>query len=109
VLRVVGELRAALAELEVALHVAGLLEVLGILQSHDDGDLALLLGAVEVGGVTRQRKQVCVAAYEALPAGQERERVVDDLRSTRADRVMKGRDAGGAERGLFLLAERLRE
>ena len=67
VLAVVGQLRAALAELVELLDVTGLAEMLGILHAHDDGDLALLLRAVEVRGRADEREHVRVAAGVTLP------------------------------------------
>ena len=108
VLRVVGELRAPLAELVKRLHVLRLAEVLGVLQAHDDADLALCLGAVQIGHLADEREQVRMAADEALPGREERQRLFDDLRTTRADRIVEAGDAARAEHRLFLLGQRPR-
>ncbi len=106
VLRIVGELRTTLSELVEHLHVLRLAEVLGILQAHDDADLALRLGAVQIGRLADEREQVRMATDEALPRREERQRLFDDLRATRADRIVEAGDAARAEHRLFLRSQR---
>ena len=71
VLAVVGELGAAQAEAVEVLDVVGRLELVGVLQAHDDRGLALGLGAVEVGGGPDQREVLGLAPDPALIGGEE--------------------------------------
>jgi hypothetical protein len=98
VLAVVGELRTALAELVERLDVLRPAEVLGVLQAHDDRDLAGRFRAVEVGGLVHDGEQIRIARREAHPAGQEAEGLFADFGAAGADRIVEARDAARAER-----------
>jgi hypothetical protein len=109
VLRVVGELRAAQAQVVEVLHVLGAAELVGVLQAHDDGDLARGLGAVDVLGAADQREHLAVAPGETAPRGDELQRLGIGFRAADADRIVERGDARGAEHVRLGIGQRQRE
>src|SRR3546814_14933019 len=74
-----------------------------ILQAHDHRDLAVALGAQDIGELVDAREDMAVARDEIAPDRKEAERLLLRGGAAEADRVLDGGDAASPEvRGRLL-------
>src|SRR3546814_13239928 len=78
-----------------------------ILQAHDHRDLAVALGAQDIGELVDAREDMAVARDEIAPDRKEAERLLLRGGAAEADRVMDGGDAARPEVRGLLFAQRL--
>src|SRR3546814_18957675 len=78
-----------------------------ILQAHDHRDLAVALGAQDIGELVDAREDMAVARDEIAPDRKEAERLLLRGGAAEADRVMDGGDAARPEVRGLLFTQRL--
>src|SRR3546814_4388523 len=94
-------------DLVEGLDVSGAQEMIRILQAHDHRDLAVALGAQDIGELVDAREDMAVARDEIAPDRKEAERLLLRGGAAEADRVMDGGDAARTEVRGLLFAQRL--
>ena len=82
ILAVIGQLRAPQTEAAEQRDILDLLEMLGILDAHDDGAFFLGLGAIKIRDAVDQREHMTIAPGKALPASEKGQRLLLRVRTT---------------------------
>ena len=108
ILSIISQLRAPQSQFVERFDVLRFPKLVGVLQSHDDGDLLLGLCAIQVVGFAHQGKNVRIAPDKSAPCGDKFQRVVIGGCTADPDGIMKSGYATCPKHGGLRLGQRQR-